>query len=245
MKVRLCYVDEYEFLLCLKNSLLVAPIHHQQLNSLQKGDYLIFAIEKMIAGLARVSGRSSISSRTIEEKNVFLSRIPVRFIHIIPKQKRIPIEGKIKTILSSILGESYGRTNAISKALPESAAKKLLSLVSSYPNCLTLYKKNLDRMLKLEEIKRNIERNMTLKKLCKVKVNVIVPLEKTCESAIRRLCQENWFAVPRSASEVHQELLRRGYHYGKSRVCHSLLTLVKEGYLYRSGLPKKYVYFSR
>ncbi|MEM3726112.1 MAG: hypothetical protein QXY74_05200 [Candidatus Bathyarchaeia archaeon] len=72
----------------------------------------------------------------------------------------------------------------------------------------------------------------------------LIRKEKTCQDAIKLLCNEGWFAFPRTAGEVYRELRVRGYNYGKSRVSHSLASLAKDGYLRRIGRPREYRYFS-
>jgi hypothetical protein len=94
----------------------------------------------------------------------------------------------------------------------------------------------------LDEIKQYLEDSFAPYKPFKIEIRV-APKEKTCDDAIKLLCKEGWFNFPRTASEVHRELSKRGYGYGKSRISHSLLSLVKEGYLLRTGFPKKYRYF--
>lgn len=94
---------------------------------------------------------------------------------------------------------------------------------------------------KISEIERALKETLSLIEASRVRVRFI-PREKTCKNALKMLLKEKWFTFPRTVSEVYQELRRRGYNYGKSRISHSLLDLVKEGYLYRIGYPKKYKY---
>ena len=69
--------------------------------------------------------------------------------------------------------------------------------------------------------------------------------KKTVRGLILELWQESWFSEPRSLSEVHEEISRRGYHYDKSAVSHSLTDLVKEGILSRKGDIRNYVYIQK
>lgn len=69
--------------------------------------------------------------------------------------------------------------------------------------------------------------------------------KKTVRGLILELWGEGWFAEARSLSEVHEEIARRGYHYDKSAVSHSLTDLVKESVLSRQGDIRNYVYIQK
>ncbi|MEM1524677.1 MAG: hypothetical protein QW372_01520 [Nitrososphaerales archaeon] len=67
----------------------------------------------------------------------------------------------------------------------------------------------------------------------------------TCRGLIESLWSEGWFSVERSLSEVHEELARRGYHYDKTAVSHSLTDLVRENILTRIGTMRNYRYVQK
>jgi hypothetical protein len=69
--------------------------------------------------------------------------------------------------------------------------------------------------------------------------------KKTVRGLILELWGESWFAEGRSLSETHEEIGRRGYHYDKSAVSHSLTDLVKEGILSRQGDIRNYAYIQK
>src|SRR5579864_3658101 len=69
--------------------------------------------------------------------------------------------------------------------------------------------------------------------------------KKTVRGLILELWGESWFAEARSLSEVHEEIARRGYHYDRSAVSHSLTDLVKEGVLSRQGDTRSYEYIQK
>lgn len=69
--------------------------------------------------------------------------------------------------------------------------------------------------------------------------------KKTVRGLILELWEESWFSDARSLSEVHEEIARRGYHYDRSAVSHSLTDLVKEGVLTRQGNMRTYVYIQK
>ena len=59
---------------------------------------------------------------------------------------------------------------------------------------------------------------------------------------IVELWKEGWFASSRSLAEVHEEMSRRGYHYDRTAVSHTLVDLVREGTLSREGSIRNYRY---
>jgi hypothetical protein len=68
---------------------------------------------------------------------------------------------------------------------------------------------------------------------------------ETCRGLISAIWKEGWFASPRPLSEVHEELSRRGYHYDRTAVSHTLADLVREGTLFRDGTPRNYRYVQK
>ena len=68
---------------------------------------------------------------------------------------------------------------------------------------------------------------------------------KTCRGLILELWEESWFKEARSLSEVHEEIARRGYHYDKTAVSHSLTDLVRENVLSRQGNMRNYSYIQK
>ncbi|MGH2637693.1 MAG: hypothetical protein ACRDF4_00130 [Rhabdochlamydiaceae bacterium] len=70
-------------------------------------------------------------------------------------------------------------------------------------------------------------------------------VNKTCRGLIIELWGESWFGEARSLSEVHEEIARRGYHYDKTAVSHSLTDLVRENMLTRLGVSRNYSYIQK
>jgi len=69
--------------------------------------------------------------------------------------------------------------------------------------------------------------------------------KKTVRGLILELWGDSWFSGARSLSEVYEEIARRGYHYDKSAVSHSLTDLVKESVLSRQGDVRNYLYIQK
>jgi hypothetical protein len=68
---------------------------------------------------------------------------------------------------------------------------------------------------------------------------------ETSRSVLTAMWKEGWFASPRSLSEVHEEMSRRGYHYDRTAVSHTLVDLVREGSLFRDGSMRNYRYVQK
>jgi len=68
---------------------------------------------------------------------------------------------------------------------------------------------------------------------------------ETCRGLLERMWREGWFASERTLGEVHDELARRGYHYDRTAVSHSLVDLVREGTLFRDGTMRNYRYVQK
>ena len=69
--------------------------------------------------------------------------------------------------------------------------------------------------------------------------------DKTCRGLILELWEESWFNEARALSEVHEEIARRGYHYDRTAVSHSLTDLVRENVLFRQGNMRNYSYIQK
>ncbi|MEM1995234.1 MAG: hypothetical protein QXW32_07195 [Nitrososphaerales archaeon] len=67
----------------------------------------------------------------------------------------------------------------------------------------------------------------------------------TCKSIIEGLWREGYFLEERTLSDVDLELSRRGYHYDKTAVSHTLTDLVREGILTRLGNMRNYRYVQK
>ena len=68
---------------------------------------------------------------------------------------------------------------------------------------------------------------------------------ETCRGVITTMWKEGWFAAPKALSEVHEEMSRRGYHYDRTAVSHTLVDLVREGSLFRDGSMRNYRYVQK
>lgn len=68
---------------------------------------------------------------------------------------------------------------------------------------------------------------------------------ETCRGIMLMMWKEGWFVAPKALSEVHEEMSRRGYHYDRTAVSHTLVDLVREGSLFRDGSMRNYRYVQK
>jgi len=68
---------------------------------------------------------------------------------------------------------------------------------------------------------------------------------ETARSVILAMWKEEWFATPKALSDVHEEMSRRGYHYDRTAVSHTLADLVRENTLFRDGSMRNYRYVQK
>lgn len=68
---------------------------------------------------------------------------------------------------------------------------------------------------------------------------------ETCRGLLQTMWRGGWSSSPRTLSEVHDEMARRGYHYDRTAVAHALVDLVREGTLFRDGAMRNYRYIQK
>ncbi|MEM2239492.1 MAG: hypothetical protein QXL27_04180 [Candidatus Bathyarchaeia archaeon] len=71
------------------------------------------------------------------------------------------------------------------------------------------------------------------------------PTPSTCRGVLLNLWRTGWFSTGRTLSDVHEELSKRGFHYDRTAVAHTLADLVRSDILYRGGRKGKYVYIQK
>ena len=68
---------------------------------------------------------------------------------------------------------------------------------------------------------------------------------ESCRGVLLSMWKEGWFATSRALSEVHEEMSRRGYHYDRTAVSHTLVDLVRDGSHCRDGSMRNYRYVQK
>jgi hypothetical protein len=67
----------------------------------------------------------------------------------------------------------------------------------------------------------------------------------TCKGLLLVMWKEGFFSQPRALSEAHDDLIRRGYHFDRTAVAHTLVDLVREGTLFREGTQRNFRYVQK
>ncbi|MBS7611520.1 hypothetical protein KEJ27_04855 [Candidatus Bathyarchaeota archaeon] len=70
-------------------------------------------------------------------------------------------------------------------------------------------------------------------------------IPSTCRGVLLNLWKAGWFNTGRTLGDVHEELSKRGFHYDRTAVAHTLADLVRSDILHRGGRKGRYVYFQK
>jgi hypothetical protein len=146
LRLRITKVDEYQFLSCLKHSLWGSK--SARFSNWQKGDLLVFIVEKALSGYAEVTGLPFQSNEKVWDNGLFPYRVPIKFKYTLAKDQRIPILGEIRDILISKWGNSYGWGILNQQLITDSAAEKIVNEFAWRPNNLEQTQSNLEQYLK-------------------------------------------------------------------------------------------------
>jgi hypothetical protein len=178
LRVRITKVDEYQFLSCLKHSLWGSK--SARFKRWQKGDYLVFIVDKSLAGFAEVSGEPFQSHEKVWDDGVFPYRIPVKFRYILSKNERIPILGEVREILVAQWGNSYGWGILNQQLLTESPAERIINAFSSRPNNLIQTQSSIEEYLDQADMQRRLNKTIKAIKAKRVSTEVApLPPEKS------------------------------------------------------------------
>ena len=145
LRLRLTKVDEYQFLTCLKNSLWGSKA--SRFRDWQEGDYLAFIVNKGLAGFAIVAGKPFRSTEIVWDNGIFPYRIPIKFVHVLRKDQRVPILGEIRDTLTSAWGTKYGWGILTQRILEDNQAETLVKGITSHPNSLPQIEADLGTLL--------------------------------------------------------------------------------------------------
>lgn len=145
MRLRLTKVDEYQFLTCLKCSLWGS--RSSRFRDWQEGDYLAFIVDKGLTALAIVAGKPFHSTEIVWDNGLFPYRIPLKFVHVLQKDQRVPILGEVRDTLTSAWGPRYGWGILNQQLLENTQALTLVKAITSRPNGLAQIEGNLATLL--------------------------------------------------------------------------------------------------
>jgi len=137
VRLRLTKIDEYQFLTCLKHGLWGSK--SARFKSWIEGDLLVFIVEKSLAALAQVSGKSFESREKIWDNGIFPNRIPLKFIHVLSPKDRPPILGEVRDALTHKWGPHYGWAILNQQVLGSPEAEVVANAISSKINAIEDY----------------------------------------------------------------------------------------------------------
>jgi len=145
LRLRITKVDEYQFLTCLKYSLWGSK--SARFKDWQEGDFLVFIVNKELAGFAAVSGKPFQSTDLVWDNGLFPYRVPTKFVHVLKRDQRVPILGEVRDILTSAWGPNYGWGILTQSIIQDKQAETLTKIISTHPNALTQIESELSTLL--------------------------------------------------------------------------------------------------
>ena len=154
MRLRLTKIDEFQFLTCFKNQ--VWGSNSARFKEWQVGDYLVFIVEKTIAGLAEISGEPYVSKKVLWDNGLFPHRIPLKFNYVFLQSNRLPILGEVRDALTSAWGPRYGWGILNQQLLQDNPTETIIKAVRSRHNDLSEIQINIDQHLDEAKSKRDM-----------------------------------------------------------------------------------------
>ncbi len=163
MRLRVTAVDEYQFLTCVKQQ--VWGSKSARFGTWQQGDYLAILVNKAVAGLAVVSGKSYTSKQRIWDNGVFPHRIDIQFSHAFLPDNRLPVLGKIRDVLTSTWGTRYGLGILNQQLLQDESADTIINIVKNNINSLPEIQSRIDELLTEAKLRRDSPKRVMRKKV--------------------------------------------------------------------------------
>ena len=170
MRLRITKVDEYQFLTCLNKSLWGS--RSDRFKDWRQGDYLAIIVEKRLAALAEVAGKSLYSKEKVWDNDLFPYRIPITFKHIIDSADRPPILGAIRDILTRVWGPKYGWGILNQQVLESPYADSIINAIEGTPNNLNKFRQQILELLEEAKHAREQQEKTPLKRQKRVKKKI-------------------------------------------------------------------------
>jgi hypothetical protein len=145
MRVRLTKIDELQFLTCLQHQ--VWGSKTARFKDWKAGDYLVFRVDKGVAGYAEVVGKPYVSKERVWETGIYPHRIPLKFVHAILPENRPLVLGEVRDALTAAWGPGYGYGILAQLVLPEIAGETIIKTMQTRANDLAEIQANLDQYL--------------------------------------------------------------------------------------------------
>lgn len=153
MRLRVTKVDEYQFLTCVKHE--IWGSRSARFSDWQVGDYLVIIVDKHVAGLAEISGKSFLSEAKVWDNGLFPNRIPLKFKSLFDKDHGPQILGNIREAFVNAWTTRYG-WGILNQCLIEGAnAEIIFNEIKARPSQLSELTSNLESLLIEAKAKRD------------------------------------------------------------------------------------------
>lgn len=145
MRLRLTKVDEYQFLISVKNKVWGSKL--DRFGDWQVGDFLAITVDKNFAALGEVMGKPYVSDQIVWDNGLFPHRIDLHFTNALQSENRLPILGEVRDALTSAWGPSYGWGIRNQQVLEGLSAETVIKAIRSRPNDLEKIQANIEQLL--------------------------------------------------------------------------------------------------
>jgi hypothetical protein len=141
MRLRLTKVDEYQLLTCIQHSLWGSK--SARFNQWKPGDLLAVIVDHKLAALGTIEGEPFVSRSNVWDNGVFPHRIKVNFTHFIEPEKRTPVLGQVRDVLTGQWGPNYGLGIQGQRMIEGASAKFLAEAITDQPNNVAQTKRDM------------------------------------------------------------------------------------------------------
>lgn len=165
MNIRMVKVDEFQFLVCLKNGLWAS--NKNLFKNWGIGDIIIFNVDKNVTAYAKVNDISFYSEDFLWDIDLFPYRIPISFESILKPENRIPIISEIKELLIKSWGNNYGWGMNCQYPMRNKVGEELISIIDKSKNDIDYYRNNINIIIdkiRQERIELSKESNVKFKR---------------------------------------------------------------------------------
>lgn len=152
VKIRLVKIDELQFLTCFKHGLWGSK--SARFKEWDKGDGLVFIVGKTLTALAEVVGSPFSSKDIIWDNGLFPYRVPIAFHHVLDKDDRVPILGKVRQAMTDSWGPRYGWGILNQQALSGKEADIIIDELQAKSNALAKFQSELEQRIDQAKLER-------------------------------------------------------------------------------------------
>ena len=159
MRLRLTKVDEFQLLTCIQHNLWGSK--SARFSQWMPGDILAVIVDGKLAALGSVEGKPFVSTSTIWDNGEFPHRIKVHFTHFVEPERRTPVLGEVRDVLTRLWGPYYGWGILNQRLLEGEDAKFVANALTSQPNSLSDTKRDLESLMDMAKAARRQPRART------------------------------------------------------------------------------------